>query len=72
MRKVICVICGGIFKVEEPPPLEIMDRGWAGSDGSQLDPYALSALRLDGSIASVDYSQQKCAYCRPEQPGGPV
>jgi hypothetical protein len=68
MRKVICVICGGIFKVEQAPPPELLAEAGFDAQGQIVDPYSLSALRLRGDPESVDYCQRTCAYCRRGSP----
>lgn len=67
LRKVVCVICRGIFKVEEDPPAEIVAPCY-DAEGRPADPYSLSALRLTDDPDSVDYCQRKCSWCRRGSP----
>jgi hypothetical protein len=66
-RKVICVICRGIFGVEQNPPREIVEDAACYFDREDDDAATLGALQLISDPASVDYCQRHCAWCRLKQ-----
>lgn len=68
LRKVVCVVCGSIFKVDEDPPRELLADAGYYADGRPADPYSLSELRLNDSVEAMDYCQRTCAYCKRGSP----
>jgi hypothetical protein len=67
LTKVVCVICDGIFKVEQAPPIEIVEPMF-DMTGHPSDAYESSALSLTDDAASVAYCRQNCPWCRPDSP----
>jgi hypothetical protein len=68
LRKVICVLCSSIFKVEQDPPRAIVDDSFTDAVGQPVDPFSLSAVRLRDTRESGEYCRRVCPWCRQDSP----
>jgi hypothetical protein len=67
LRKVECVTCLGIFKVEDDPPASLLE-DYRDEYGGLRDPWRRSPLKLKENAQSVDWCVQHCGFCQFKSP----
>jgi hypothetical protein len=63
LTKVACLLCGGVFKVEEPPPIEVVEPSFT-TEGHPVGAYTASSTELTDDAAARAYCRETCPWCK--------